>query len=407
MDSSNLINKEEVKRLFKEKKLCTQEDVEDAVKGVSKYILETLLEGEFDAFLGYDKHDSKNKTTDNSRNGYSSKRVKSTLGEMEIETPRDRQSEFEPIIVPKHKREVLKIDDRIISMFARGMTTRDIQAHMEEIYGYTFSPEQISKITDRVMEKAREWQSRPLQSIYPIVFLDGVYFKTRWDGEVKNIAVYGAIGIDIDGNKECLGLWIAETESSKYWLGVLNELKSRGVNDIFIFAIDGLTGLEEAIASSFPKSEVQGCIVHQIRNSLKYVSYKDYKEVVKDLKKIYRADSEESASFELEVFEEKWGKKYPHIYKSWKTHWNRLSTFFKYPEEIRRLIYTTNPIESFNRGLRKVTKNRGLFPNSDSLFKLLYLAVMNISKKWTGQLRNWPAIYSQLCIFFEGRLGRN
>jgi transposase-like protein len=367
-------------------------------------VLTTVLEGEMDVHLGYSKHDNGEKPTDNRRNGHSKKEVKSRSGAIDLDIPRDRRSDFEPRIVPKYSKSIALIEEQVISLYAKGMTVRDIQDHLIHVYNYEFSIEAISHITNVVMEKAREWQNRPLDTVYPIVFIDGIIFKVRWDGEVKNISVYGMIGINESGEKNCLGLWLFETESSKQWLSVFNEIKARGVKDVLIFCVDGLTGIENTITSAFPDAEVQGCIVHQIRNSLKYVSYKDYKEVVKDLKGIYKAVSEKEALAELDVFEEKWSKKYPQIAKSWKANWLKLSTFFKYPAEVRRLIYTTNPIESFNRALRKVTKNRCSFPNSDSLFKMLYLAMNDATRKWTGQIRNWPAINAQLSVFFEDRL---
>lgn len=399
-----LIDKDKLKEYLKTHKVTDPEDLPSLLGLLSKEVLTTVLEGEMDVHLGYSKHDNGEKPTENRRNGHSKKEVKSRSGTIDLDIPRDRQSDFEPRIVPKYSKSIALIEEQVISLYAKGMTVRDIQDHLIHVYNYEFSIEAISHITNVVMEKAREWQNRPLDNVYPIVFIDGIVFKVRWDGEVKNIAVYAMIGVNEDGIKDCLGMWLFETESSKQWLSVFNEVKARGIKDVFIFCVDGLTGIENAIASAFPDAEVQGCIVHQIRNSLKYVSYKDYKEVVKDLKGIYKAVSEKEALAELDVFEEKWLKKYPQIAKSWKANWLRLSTFFKYPAEIRRLIYTTNPIESFNRALRKVTKNRCSFPNSDSLFKMLYLAMSDATKKWTGQVRNWPAINAQLSVFFETRL---
>lgn len=399
-----LLDKTKLKEMVKSGQIKGPDDVDVILGQLSKEILTTLLDGEMGVHLGYDKHDNGKKDTDNRRNGYSKKNVKTKAGgELELKIPRDRESEFEPKVVPKYSKSIAPIEKHVISLYAKGMTVRDIQDHLFCIYNYEFSPEAISHITNVVMEKAREWQNRPLDSVYPIIFIDGVVFKARWDGEVKNVSAYGMIGINESGEKDCLGLWIFETESSKQWLAVLNEIKTRGVEDVFIFCVDGLTGIEDAILSAFPKAEVQSCIVHQIRNSLKYVSYKDYKGVVEDLKGIYKAVSEKDALAELDVFEKKWSKKYPQIAKSWKANWGKLSTFFKYPAEVRRLIYTTNPIESFNRALRKVTKNRCSFPNSDALFKIIYLAMNDATRKWTGQIRNWPAINAQLCVFFEDR----
>ena len=400
----DFLDKAKIKDLVKTGKIKGPADLPELFRQIGKEVLTTLLDGEMDIHLGYNKHDNGEKETENRRNGHSKKNVKTQSGTMELDIPRDRDSEFEPIAVPKHSRSIALIENQVTSLYAKGMTVRDIQDHLTMIYGYEFSTEAISHITNIVMEKAREWQNRPLNSVYPIVFIDGVVFKARWDGEVKNVSAYGMIGINESGEKDCLGLWIFETESAKQWLAVFNEIKTRGVDDVFIFCVDGLTGIEDAILSAFPKAEVQSCIVHQIRNSLKYVSYKDYKEVVKDLKGIYKAVSEKEALAELDIFEDKWSRKYPQIAKSWKANWSKLSTFFKYPAEVRRLIYTTNPIESFNRALRKVTKNRCSFPNSDALFKMLYLAMADATRKWTGQIRNWPAINAQLSVFFEDRL---
>jgi len=402
----DLLDKDKLKEYLKTHKVTEPQDLPSLLGQISKQVLSTLLEGEMDVHLGYSKHDNVEKPTGNRRNGYSKKEVKAQSGTIDLSIPRDRDSEFEPKIVPKHSRSIALIEDLVISLYAKGMTVRDIQSHLFTLYSYEFSIEAISHITNVVIEKAREWQNRPLNSIYPMVFIDGIVFKVRWEGEVKNVSAHAVIGINEAGVKECLGIWIFETESAKHWLAVLNELKTRGVKDIFILSVDGLTGVENAITSAFPETEIQGCIVHQIRNSLKYVSYRDYKEIVKDLKNIYKAVSEKEALEELDVFEEKWSKKYPQIAKSWRANWPKLSTFFKYHTELRRLIYTTNPIESFNRSLRKVTKNRCSFPSSDSLFKMLYLAMLEATKKWTGSIRDWPSIYAQLSIFFEDRLKR-
>lgn len=398
------IDREGIKKLIKENGIKSLDDFNEFMKEISKEVLESLLDEEMTDHLGYEKHDQKTKQTDNSRNGYNSKDVKSSFGTIPLEVPRDRKSEFNPIIVKKRQKDISGLDEKIISMYAKGMTVRDIQAHIEDIYGYKMSPETISNMTESVLEKAREWQNRPLREIYAITFLDALFLKMRKEGRIVNVAVYAIIGIDLDGNKECFGLWIAETESSKYWLTVLNELKNRGVQDILIFSVDGLSGLSDAIRAVFPKAEIQRCIVHQIRNSLKYVSWKDRKPIAQDLKKIYSAVSEEEALKELEDFDQKWGKKFPNISTSWRKNWGELATFFKYPKEIRTLIYTTNPIESLNRGLKKVSKNRAVFPTEDAILKLLYLAINDIQKRWTQTIRNWGVIYAQLSIFFEERI---
>lgn len=400
------VNKDEIKKAFKEGKLRTSEDLKDFLPKLIKEAIETMYEGELSELLGYESYDKKSRKTDNYRNGYSEKTVKSNVGEIELSVPRDRDGEFDPKVVKKRQTEINGLEEHIISMYAKGITVRDIQGHMKEIYGLDFSPEAISRITDKVLDKAKEWQNRPLERIYSIVFLDALFYKVRIDSVVRNIAVYAAIGINMDGIKECLGLWFCETESSKFWMNVLNELRNRGVEDILIFSVDGLTGLSEAISSVYPKSEIQRCFVHQVRNSLKYVSYKDRKEFARDLKSIYNSPTEEAGKMALEKVSDKWNKKYPNVIKSWYNNWSELSTMFKYPPEIRKLIYTTNPIESFNSTLKKVTKNRGVFPSEEALFKLLYLAIVDISKKWTGRVRDWSEIYPQLYIYFQERIDR-
>jgi len=384
-----MLEKDELKKLLKEKKIKSLDDFNTFMRDISKEVLETLFDGEMSDFLGYEKYDHKTKETDNSRNGHSPKQVKSKFGAIDLEVPRDRKSDFEPAVVKKRQRDISGLEEKIVSMYAKGMTTRDIQAHIDDIYGYELSPETISNITDKVLEKAREWQARPLKELYSIVFMDAMFLKMRTEGHVRNVAVYAIVGIDFEGVKEVLGLWIAETESSKFWLTVLNEVKNRGVEDILIFSVDGLAGISEAIRAVYPQAEIQRCVVHQIRNSLKYVSWKERKIVARDLKGVYKAATEKEALSALEAFEKSWNKKYPHIAASWRRNWGELATFFKYPAEVRTLIYTTNPIESLNRGLKKVTKTRSVFPNEDALFKLLYLAVGDISKKWTMRIRDW------------------
>jgi putative transposase len=398
-----VIDKEAIKKSIKKHGIKTTEDLQEFLRIITKEVIETLYDGEITDHLGYKKYESRPDKT-NARNGKTTKKVKSQLGEINLEVPRDRQGTFEPEIVKKRQTDISGIEAKVISMYAKGMSTRDIKYHIHEIYGYDISAETISNITDLVMDEAKEWQNRPLQPIYPIVFMDAMIVKTRQEGIVKNYAVYAILGIDLEGNKECLGLYYSETESAKFWLNVLNELKARGVTDVFIFAVDNLTGISDAISSAFPNAEIQKCIVHQIRNSLKFVPWKERKTVASDLKLIYTASTEEQGRLNLDSFEEKWGKKYPHIVKSWRNNWGELSTFFKYSPEIRRLIYTTNPIEGFHRGLRKVSKTRAIFPNEDALTKLLYLAIRDMAKRWTMKIKNWGMIYSQLCIYFEERL---
>jgi putative transposase len=398
------LDKKELKDYLKNNPVKSKLELNDLLKQLNKQVIEAMLDGELTHELGYEQNDKSAKETDNRRNGHTSKKVKTSTGEIEVSIPRDRKSEFEPVIVKKNQNDISGFDDKIISMYALGLTTRDIQKYVMEIYGYEISAEQVSVITNKVLEKVKEWQSRGVAELYPIVFLDAMVLKIRKDGIVRNSAVYGIIGITIDGIKDCLGLWIGESESAKFWLYVLNEIKNRGVKDILIFSVDNLSGISEAIKAVFPATEIQKCVVHQIRNSLAFVSWKERKEAADDLKNIYRAATEKQGLAELENFKVKWDKKYPHIGASWERNWHELSTFFKYPEEIRRLIYTTNPIESFNSRMKKVCRNKGSFPNEESVYKLLYLAVENLSKKWTMKVQNWGFIFAQLSVLFEERV---
>jgi len=381
------------------------EGVKDLFKELIGNVLENGLDGELEEELGYSKYDYRNKSTDNSRNGHSSKNLKTSYGELEIEIPRDRKGEFEPALIKKHQTSISgDIEEKILSMYAKGMTTSDIETHIREIYGISVSDSTVSRITDKILPIVREWQSRPLESIYPIVFMDAIHFNVRSDGQVAKKAVYIAIGIGLDGIREVLGMWIGENESAKFWLTIVNSLKSRGVEDIFIACVDGLTGFSNAIEAAYPRAEIQQCIIHQIRNSIRYVSYKDCKALLSDLKRVYAAVDESTALSNLEIVEENWGSKYPKISRSWRENWANLSTYFKYPQEMRTLIYTTNAIEGFNRQLRKVTKSKSVFPTDDSLLKMLYLAMIDITKKWTGRRKEWGVIYSQLEVFFGDRV---
>ena len=379
-------------------------DVQEMLKDLLGDTLQGMLEGEMDQKLGYSKYDYQNKDTDDSRNGYSKKKVISSVGEIDLDIPRDRKGEFEPQIVKKNQTDISNIEDQVLSMYAKGMTTRDISTHLKSVYGVDASAEMISHMTDRILPIAKEWQNRPLEKKYAIVFMDAVHFHVRQDSQTIKKAVYVAIGIRLSGRKEVLGMWVGGNESAKYWLGVLNEIKNRGVEDIMIVSVDGLTGFGDAIGAVFPKAEIQRCIVHQVRYSTKFVNYKDLKPFVKDLKEIYQASTEDLALENLDQFEEKWGKKYPSSVASWRNNWSQLSTFFKYPVEIRKIIYTTNSIENFNRQLRKVTKAKTIFPTDDSLFKVLYLAMCDITEKWTGAGWNWGQTLDQLCIHFSDRI---
>lgn len=368
-------------------------------------LVDKMLKSELDEELGYSKYNYKNKQTDNSRNGYSKKNVLTSSGEIELSVPRDRAGEFEPQIVEKHQTRLSgDIEEKIISMYAKGMTQNDISSHIQDMYGFEVSDSVVSRITDKVLSIAREWQMRPLEKIYAVVFMDAIHYNVRQEGRVIKKAVYIAIGITLEGVKDVLGLWIGENESAKYWLTVLNGLKTRGIEDILIACTDNLTGFAEAITAAFPNTDLQHCIIHQIRNSTKYVSYRDIKALMTDLKTVYRASTEEQASAGLEDFRDKWSGKYPKIYESWKRNWANLSTYFAYPPEIRKIIYTTNQIENFNRQLRKVSKTKSIFPNDDSLLKILYLATCDITRKWTGKRLDWNPIRMQLDIFFEGRI---
>ncbi len=378
---------------------------EGLLKQLTKAILERALESELTYELGYDKSSPEGRNSGNSRNGRSTKGLKTDYGDLEISVPRDRNSQFDPQIVRKGQRRFTGFDDKILSMYARGMTTRDIQAHLEEIYGVEVSPDLISTVTDGIISEVKQWQDRPLEGVYPIVFFDSLVMKIRDEGRIVNKAVYLAVGVGLDGMKDVLGIWIAKSEGAKFWLQVFTELKNRGMNDVLIACVDGLQGLPEAIESVFPQAEVQLCIVHVVRNSLKFVSYKDHKKIAADLKNIYRAPTVEQAEEALGDFQEAWDSRYPMISKSWQNNWSRIIPFFAYSEEIRRVIYTTNAIESLNNSLRKVIKNRNSFPNDETAIKLLYMTLKNIKKKWTMPIRNWSLAIHQFSIHFEGRFG--
>ena len=380
-------------------------DVNSLMRDMMSVILEGTLDAEMDEELGYSKYDYKNKDTENSRNGYSQKTMHTSYGDMEIDVPRDRKGEFEPQVVKKYQNTVTQdMEEKIISMYAKGMTTADIESHMRDLYDIEISDSTISRITDKILPIVKEWQERPLEEVYAVVFMDAIHYHVRSEGRIVKRAVYIAIGIDMSGKKDVLGMYVGENESAKFWLSIMNSLKNRGVEEILIACVDGLTGFPQAIEAVYPHAEIQQCIIHQIRNSTKYVSYKDLKKLMLDLKKVYAAPDEQTALANLEEFGEKWDTKYPKISKSWSEHWPSLATYFKYPESVRRLIYTTNTIEGFNRQLRKVTKSKTIFPSDDSLLKMLYLAMIDITKKWTGHRQDWGEIHSQLEIYFEERL---
>ena len=374
------------------------------LKQLTKRLVERTLEAELANHLGYEPHEQKGHGTGNNRNGKGNKTVQSETEAIDIQVPRDRNGTFEPQLIKKRQRRLEGFDDKVIALYSRGLTTRDIQGQIEELYGVEVSPTLISNVTNAVMDDVRAWQTRPLSSVYPILYFDALFVKSRQEGPVKNKAVYLALGINLEGEKELLGLWIAETEGSKFWLSVFNEIKNRGVQDCFIACVDGLKGLPEAIETVFADTQVQLCIVHKLRNSFKYVPWKDRKAVAKDLRAVYGAGSLIEAEHALDKFSDLWDAKYPAISPSWRSDWDRLTVFFDYSADIRKVIYTTNAIESLNYSLRKMLKNRGSFPNDDSITKILYLAINRVSKKWTMPIRNWKAALNQFVILFGDRV---
>lgn len=394
-----------IRELLQASNVSSMDDIQNLFKETIAEFMENGLDAELDEELGYSKYDYRNKDTDNSRNGHSSKHLKTSFGEVEVSVPRDRKGEFEPQLLKKNQTSISQdIEEKILSMYAKGMTTSDIETHIHDIYGLEVSDTTISRITDKILPIVKEWQQRPLESIYAVVFMDAIHYHVRSEGQIVKKAVYIAIGINLDGRKDVLGMWVGENESAKFWATVLNGLRNRGVQDIFIACTDNLTGFSSAINAVFPKTDIQNCIIHQLRNSSKYVSYKDIKQLMADLKAVYAAADEQTALSALDDFEATWGKKYPKIAPSWRENWANLSTYFKFPQEVRRLIYTTNAIEGFNRQLRKVTKSKSVFPTDDSLLKMLYLAMMDITKKWTGRRMDWSAIHAQLAVYYEDRM---
>lgn len=394
-----------IRELLDMSNITSMDDIQNLFKETIAEFMEDGLETELDDELGYSRYDYCNKNTENSRNGHSSKTLRTSFGDVEVAVPRDRKGEFEPQLLKKNQTSISQdIEEKILSMYAKGMTTGDIEAHIQDIYGVDVSDTTVSRITDKILPVAKEWQQRPLEAVYAVVFLDAIHYHVRSEGHIVKKAVYIAIGIDLDGYKDVLGMWVGENESAKYWATVLNSLRNRGIEDIFIACTDNLCGFSTAIEAVFPKTEIQNCIIHQIRNSSKYVSYKDLKALMADLKAVYAAVDEDAALMALDTFSEHWDKKYPTISQSWRANWANLSTYFKFPQELRRLIYTTNAIEGFNRQLRKVTKAKSVFPTDESLFKMLYLAMMDITKKWTGRRQDWSMIQAQLAVYFEDRM---
>jgi len=387
--------------LLQEYDVQSAEDVQEALKDLLGGTLEEMLQAEMTEHLGYEEYERTN--SDNARNGVKQKTVRSKYGALEIDIPQDRDSSFDPKVVGKRKKDISGVDEKIISMYAKGLTTRQISEQIEDIYGFEVSEGFVSDVTDRLLPQIEEWQQRPLSEMYPIVFIDAVHFSVRTEGLIKKLAAYVVLGINQEGFKEVLGLYIGTNESSKYWLGVLNELKNRGVSDILVVCADGLTGIKEAIAAAFPKTEYQRCIVHQVRNTLKYVGEKNKKEFATDLKTIYHAPNEESARAKLAEVTEKWEKHYPNAMKSWEKNWDVISPIFKFSATVRKIIYTTNAIESLNSTYRRLNRSRSVFPNETALLKSLYLATVTTTRKWTMPLQNWGKVLGELEIMYEGR----
>jgi len=398
------MNKKELQAMAQAaaKNIKTEDDLNDFRQMLTKITVEAALNAELDDHLGYDKHEQSDES--NSRNGFSTKVLQTEDGQFDLDTPRDRTGSFEPKLVKKHQRRFTSMDDKILFLYAQGMTTREIVTTFKEMYGADISATLISKVTDAVIGEVVEWQSRPLDEVYPIVYLDCIVVKIRQDKKVINKAIYLALGVNMEGHKELLGLWISENEGAKFWLNVLTELQNRGVKDILIACVDGLKGFPDAISAAFPKTQIQLCIVHMVRNSMKYVPWKDYKAIASELKKIYKSVTEEEALLALDQFAEQWDEKYPQISRSWRAHWHNLNALFNYPEDIRRAIYTTNAIESLNSVIRKAIKKRKLFPTDDSAKKVIYLAIQAASKKWTMPIRNWKPALNRVMIELEDRL---
>ena len=391
-----------IQQLLQEYDIETAEDIQDALKDLLGSTIKEMMEAEMDDHLGYQK--SERSDSDDYRNGYKSKRVNSSYGSMDIDVPQDRKSTFEPQIVKKRQKDISDIDQKIISMYAKGMTTRQISETIEDIYGFETSEGFISDVTDKILPQIEDWQNRPLDEVYPILYIDAIHYSVRDNGVIRKLAAYVILGINTEGKKEVLSITVGDNESSKYWLSVLNELKNRGVKDILIICADGLSGIKEAIAAAFPKTEYQRCIVHQVRNTLKYVPDKDRKAFASDLKTIYHASDEEKARLALDRVTEKWTVKYPNSMKRWYDNWDAITPIFKFSPDVRKVIYTTNAIESLNSTYRKLNRQRSVFPSDTALLKALYLATFEATKKWTMSIRNWGQVYGELSIMYEGRL---
>ena len=398
------VAKEQIRQIISENNISSVTDVYALLRDSFKDILQELLEAEMDASLGYGKNQKGDLETDNKRNGHSPKTLKSQYGQFQIDVPRDRNGEFEPKLIPKYQRDISGIEEKVISLYAHGMSTRDIHDQLQELYGIEMSAEMVSKITDKILPEVKEWQARPLNPVYPFVFMDCIHYKVREDGRILSRAAYIVLGVTVDGHKEILSITVGANESSKFWLGMLNDLKNRGVRDVLFFCVDGLAGFKEAIGAVYPQAQIQRCVIHMLRNSFKYVNYNDLKKFSSDFKAVYNAPNEEAALSELDAVREKWGKKYPYAIRNWENNWEDVSSFFQFSDDIRRIMYTTNIIEGLNRQYRKVTKNKSVFPNDTALEKLLYLASRNVAKKWTQRYRNWDQVLNQLIVLYGERL---
>lgn len=394
--------KEIIAKLIEEYDIETATDIQDALADLLGGTIKGMMEAEMSNHLGYEK--SRRSDSDNARNGYKSKKVRSSYGEFDIDVPQDRNSTFEPRIVNKRQKDISEIDRKIIAMYGRGLTTRQISEQIEEIYGFDVSESFVSDVTDKILPEIEEWKSRPLDTVYPIIFIDAVHFSVRKEKSIQKLAAYVVLGINMDGIKDVLGLYIGENDSSKYWLGILNELKARGIKDIMVMCADGLTGIKESIAVAFPNTEYQRCIVHQVRNTLKHVPYKDKKAFAKDLKTIYHADTEEHGYSNMQEVTEKWTSKYPNSMKSWETNWDAIVPIFRFSKEVRKVIYTTNAIESLNSTYKKLNRQRSVFPSDTALLKALYLATKTATKKWSQPLRNWATVYGEFQIMYGERM---
>ena len=398
------VAKEQIRQIISENNISSVADVYSLLKESFKDILQELMEAELDASLGYEKNQKGDLATANKRNGHSPKTLKSQYGEFQVDVPRDRNGEFEPKLIPKYQRDVSGIEEQVISLYARAMSTRDIHDQLKDLYGIELSAEMVSKITDKILPQVKEWQSRPLAPIYPFVFMDCIHYKVREEGRILSRAAYVVLGVTTEGYKEILSITVGANETSKFWLGMLNDLKNRGLKDVLFFCVDGLAGFKEAISAVYPQAQIQRCVIHMLRNSFKYVNYRDLKKFSNDFKAVYNAPNEAVAYSELEGLKKKWGKKYPYAISNWENNWEDVSSFFQFSEEIRKIMYTTNIIEGLNRQYRKVTKTKGVFPSDQSLEKMLYLASENITKKWTQRYRGWDQVLNQLIVLYGERL---